>query len=425
MASLYLESENANFSKLIYKNPSSGMRCSSVKKGTLFGYYTNEQRYNAVFFDGFDEISFGKVLDPEFEYIDSTRYDSPLFVLAVLKEMFDTALNKEDELDVPAKQTICITSCEVRRKNIIDRICMYLKDYSVQYEMIEHEYASEEYDKYYHDYKLTITANKTLHEFLNFVYMLSYFLAVMNRNELNIETNVVRRIIKAANIVKAPYYVKYLIKFYFIKKTSVFAELKQDLNYDDSHKIVMKSLSNKHARVKAVSSQIGALNVLDFGCGEGEFFSLSKNVEKYYAYDISEEALAIAKRRIKKFEYNVEIVDKNFSIESDYVAVLSEVIEHNEVEEAKAILQKFMSDAKCKKIIVTTPNKDFNKYYLLDDNEKRHDDHKFEFTKLEAKAFFDNLVENTKYKYSMHKIGDVVDDTTPILMFVLVEDRNV
>ena len=60
---------------------------------------------------------------------------------------------------------------------------------------------------------------------------------------------------------------------------------------------------------------------------------------------------------------------------------------------------------------------------MLKDDETRNDDHKFEFTLNEAVAFFDELIENTNFKYKMHKIGDSVDGITPILMFVLVEEN--
>ena len=82
MAFLQLRSTNPNFSFLLKKNPASSMIAKELRKGVLFGYYSDAgQTFNAYFRDAFNEISYPEYKDQEFEYVNSTRYSSAQFVL--------------------------------------------------------------------------------------------------------------------------------------------------------------------------------------------------------------------------------------------------------------------------------------------------------------------------------------------------------
>jgi hypothetical protein len=87
MACLQLSSNNKDFPFIIKKNPNSLMKMTSMKKGFSFGYYNDYNTYNVVFFDEFDEISFSKIQSQEYEMLDYTRYNSPLFITNILREI--------------------------------------------------------------------------------------------------------------------------------------------------------------------------------------------------------------------------------------------------------------------------------------------------------------------------------------------------
>ena len=351
MASLYLESDLDNFSLVICKNPESGMICSSVKKGVMFGYFSSKNRYNVFFSDGHDEMSFPKRKNQQFEYIDNTRYNSPLFVLAAIKDLFITPLNKALESDACGNHTLCITSCEIKKAHMLERINEYFSDFDVSLQKIEHESISEEYDCHYNNYKVMLTTTKTLHELLNFAYLIMHFVIATNHIDFDLGKDISAKLVKAANVIKAPYYVKYLIKRFFIKDKEVFSSLRDELNFDEEHEIFFKSLSNMNARIASVSNNIMPdKSLLDFGCGEGSFMSLAKKVKKYYAFDKDASRLEIVKKKAARFKLDNVVVLNEFSgLEEEYVAVLSEVIEHNEIEEAKQILRNFISDRNRKK----------------------------------------------------------------------------
>ena len=424
MASLCVFSPENNFSHIINKNPASGMSAKELKKGYTFGYFSNENQYNVVFFDGMDEISFPTHVNQEFEYLDYTRYSSPLFVFNTLKNFFSGAMNKPNEFDKPGSYTFQVTSVQIKRFALFERIRQYFeKDFQISTNHIPHTHS----DEYYNNYKLTVKVeSKSMHELLNFMYMLSFFIITLNHIEFDLNIDIIKKVIKAANIVNSPYYVKYLIKFFAIKNTKDFAAVKDLLNENENHKFNFKAYSNFDARYNDVMNQlISNKNVVDVGCGEGNYLKIAEKIETmYYAIDRDEEKRSIVKKKVDKHNLkNVEIlesIDAFFNEDVDnYIVLLSEVIEHNSLEDATNILKRFFNDEQCKKIIITTPNKDFNKFYLIDDNATRHDDHKFEFTEQEAISYFENLVKNTRFKLKIKHLGDEVDNIPTTLLIIL------
>ena len=86
--------------------------------------------------------------------------------------------------------------------------------------------------------------------------------------------------------------------------------------------------------------------------------------------------------------------------------LLTEVIEHLTYDDAKKLLQ-FLSDSMAKNIVVTTPNRDFNKFYDIPDGEMRHEDHQFELT---YDMFRELILDTFKGRdYIIGGLGDSVD----------------
>ena len=64
-------------------------------------------------------------------------------------------------------------------------------------------------------------------------------------------------------------------------------------------------------------------------------------------------------------------------LDSPTEVILTEVLEHNTLKEAKALLKEVLSHFCVKRVLITVPWMPFNQYYLLD-TEFRRDDHKWE-----------------------------------------------
>ena len=132
--------------------------------------------------------------------------------------------------------------------------------------------------------------------------------------------------------------------------------------------------------------------------------------QNYYAYDeVDFKATAdkiIAQDQVDTlFWVNDKEVIKGFEGQ----IILSEVIEHNSLEEAKALLIWIRDHTKFTQLFITTPNCEFNVNYEMVD-EFRHDDHDFELSKQE---FIDLVAEIFPNQQEYHGIGDCVSGVYP------------
>jgi len=425
MATLKLTSDNKDFSFVIKKNPSSGMIAKSVRKGTAVGWYSNENSYCVAFFDGMDELSFAKKRNEEFAFIDRTRYNAPLFISVAIREFFQTALkNRDNEKDISGKHFIEISSVEIERFSLFQKIISCFNEFDVEVKPLKQE---ENYD----NYSLKIFAeNKTLYELLNFAYLLGYLIALCSKIEFQTEESIIKRLVDAYNLLNAPYYVKYLIKARCIHSFEDFEKVKDSLNFSAENQLDFCPDTNTNARFNWIKNKIYRdIDILDFGCGEGRFFPLSKNIASstYYAVDKDEKARETAKKSVLRREYDNIIILQSLSeflqmeTERDFLIIMSEVFEHNELEKIEKILKELLLNKHCSKILLTTPNKDFNKFYFLNENELRHEDHIFEMTENEVKTYFENLVKNTNFQCKFYELGDKVDNIPAIIGVTLTK----
>ncbi|WP_420871953.1 class I SAM-dependent methyltransferase [Cohnella rhizosphaerae] len=155
--------------------------------------------------------------------------------------------------------------------------------------------------------------------------------------------------------------------------------------------------------------------ILDIGCGEG-FYAIpfaGKLESAYYAVDIDEELLDTVARKAAAKEidniatfgsldrfletYNGEQVD----------VILTEVVEHMSLEDAAAFVRHIGTEVDFERLIVTTPNADFNRYYELEGF--RHEDHKWELGQAAFRQWFADTVQGLPLDCEFVEIGDRVD----------------
>ncbi|GJM70546.1 hypothetical protein HMSSN036_27620 [Paenibacillus macerans] len=69
-------------------NPHSGMLLRSIRKGMAYGWYTGEHTFNVYFKDADNNISYKQHEQENFEYLNVSRYNTPLFPLNAIGEFF-------------------------------------------------------------------------------------------------------------------------------------------------------------------------------------------------------------------------------------------------------------------------------------------------------------------------------------------------
>ena len=94
------------------------------------------------------------------------------------------------------------------------------------------------------------------------------------------------------------------------------------------------------------------------------------------------------------------------------LVTLVEVIEHVPLDRVGALCQVVFGQIRPRHVLITTPNKEFNVYFGFDDEEMRHYDHKFEWTRKQFELFCANMGEMYGYQFQMFGVGQHINQST-------------
>ncbi|MFE2165809.1 3' terminal RNA ribose 2'-O-methyltransferase Hen1 [Streptomyces sp. NPDC059447] len=165
----------------------------------------------------------------------------------------------------------------------------------------------------------------------------------------------------------------------------------------------------------------GAARVLDLGCGQGQLVqALLKEVSftEIVGMDVSVRALNLAAKRLRLermgerqssrvtlLQGSLAYTDKRLA--GYDAAVLSEVIEHLDVERLPALEYAVFGSARPRTVLVTTPNVEYNvRWATLPAGQVRHGDHRFEWTREEFRAWADGVANRHGYGVEFVPVGD-------------------
>ncbi|WP_447040574.1 3' terminal RNA ribose 2'-O-methyltransferase Hen1 [Streptomyces sp. DSM 118878] len=173
--------------------------------------------------------------------------------------------------------------------------------------------------------------------------------------------------------------------------------------------------------ILAALAESGACRVLDLGCGQGQLVqALLKDVRytEIVGVDVSMRALTVASRRlkvdrmgerqagrVKLLQGSLAYTDKR--LKGYDAAVLSEVIEHLDVERLPALEYAVFGSARPRTVLVTTPNVEYNvRWETLPAGHARHGDHRFEWTREEFRAWATEVAGRHGYGVEFAPVGD-------------------
>jgi 3' terminal RNA ribose 2'-O-methyltransferase Hen1 len=198
------------------------------------------------------------------------------------------------------------------------------------------------------------------------------------------------------------------------------------------------------ARLQSVLAAVRAAEpparrVIDLGCGEGRLLEMllkERGIEQIVGVDVSSHILARAderlhldrmperqRARIQLIQGSLVYQDGRFS--GFDAATLVEVIEHLDPPRLAALEQVVFRHARPRRVIVTTPNAEYNAHWpSLPAGKFRHRDHRFEWTRAQLRAWADAVGQ--KYNYVATHQGIGPEDTalgcpTQMAVFDVVE----
>lgn len=407
VAIVQLKSTNPKFSFLIKKNPQSGMQLRPVRKGIAYGWYSDDMTYNVSFKDADNELSYKQNDSDSFEYLNVSRYNTPLFPLNAVNEFFSTPVKAQDERDIEGyEHTFFINMVQVERLHYIEFFNKHLKDYTFSLQHQAHK-----------SYSLTITTHKSLYHLLHVTQVLSLFLSIFGDEYIDISDRILDKYIRSLNVIDAPFYIRSLFARSFLNTRELFKRYKSSIEQTEQASIGLEYGGTAMQRRTFISGVLPFNKpVLDIGCGEG-FYAIpfaGKIESTYYAVDINAELLEVVNRKAKAKQidniatfgsldhflesYNGEQVD----------VILTEVVEHMSEDEAAALIRQIIGSVDFGQLIVTTPNADFNRYYELDGF--RHEDHKWEMGIEAFREWFTDTIQGLAVEAEYGMVGDRVDE---------------
>ncbi len=362
-----INSSSDNLSYILNKNPNSGLLIKSLRKGFIVGKYVTPLTYVCAFEEGPNKDSFEK----EGNYLVHRGYCSAEAALCVITSLFDCVskdTNKKYE-DGPSLNTIYIPCIDISSVAIFNT-----EDYKVTSYPIADDCNLVD---------LSITNNGSLIDLIRYLSLILFMQVIKDNvsylqwDRLNVYANII------AKDNKVPFIVRHRLRG--ILEQNLSRKVVPLLNNDS---IKLSNIGrNEQQRFAFVSNHIKYKNsVLDIGCGPGKYIKVVKPT-KYIGVDIDENALEKAKAKADYLE-----VEASFytywtvaleQLTEPTTVLLIEFIEHVEKEYAMLILEKLVLNENVSQILISTPNKDFNKYFGIELGGVRYDDHIYEMTEEE------------------------------------------
>jgi small RNA 2'-O-methyltransferase len=423
MAIFQLRSQNPRFSYVVAKNPLSGMLLKSVRKGKAFGWFSDDHTYNVYFKDAENEVSYPKDKEDQFEYLNVSRYNTPLFPLNVVADYFGTASKKQHADDVDGfENSIMVNLVQVELTRYLHFFQLHFKDFQLEWEEVAHD-----------NYRIIIKTNKSLHSLFNFSNTLFLFLSLMSRTYFDMTDDLIEKYIRNLNVIDAPFFIRYLFARNVLTKKDRFNRYKPMLEETSQYDINFAFGNTATQRRDWITRQLEFnLPIIDIGCGEGAYtIPFSKKISPLFvhAIDIDEAARVKVKNKAEKQELDNIVLYETFDhfLENENGeksdVLLTEVIEHMTEQNAEELVRKIIQSVNIDKLFITTPNRDFNQFYQID---IRHDDHHWEMNEEEFKTWIHRVIPASEWDITYEGIGDTVNGipTTQGVIITRKEDTE-
>lgn len=162
--------------------------------------------------------------------------------------------------------------------------------------------------------------------------------------------------------------------------------------------------------------------IVDFGSGEGKLsarMARMTGLEEIWAVEPSAQAQLRAMERFAKLEKHPDAIIPTPMIGSLFyydeqlrgkdVMILCEVIEHVDEHRINRVMETIVTEYQPGVLIVTTPNREYNEVYRMDQQELRHGDHRFEWSRSNFQERCEEWIVEAPYSLTLMGIGEEVE----------------
>jgi hypothetical protein len=426
MSILTITSNNPNLSFILSKNPTTILTDKKpfqrdLRQGRVYGWFPklDNTQFRLLFLDAPATCSFGN--REAFEYLDMSRYSNPYLPIMMIGTALNTASTQPHELDVVGPDTTVEFTIQCPL-SILFRFSE-MAGLTLRYELIS--------DKHF---KVTVV-DTTIMAALNLAILVCVIACLADDDTyVPLPEAGVSKYLNVLNRAKAPYYLRHLFISRAISNRALFDKLEalvqtENMKFQFGNTQVQRFDAIKEALLG--NGKKPGDTLLDIGCGElSHSVKLLGKYEFIIGFDGDEEicrinGLKIAKRKIENLtmvhqEVDAAWVNENAGTFAGNDVLLSEVLEHREIQASEALV-KALLETEANRIVITVPNKDFNPYYSIGPLGFRHSDHKWEPTRAEFSEFLSACLDgsNPAWQLEEREVGDMVDGKSVSLMAVL------
>ena len=192
---------------------------------------------------------------------------------------------------------------------------------------------------------------------------------------------------------------------------------------DRAEETLERPLSLHEQRIGTVLAVLrgeGAKRVLDLGCGEGRLLRellKDRQFEEIVGVDVSIRALESARDRLKLDRLperqaarirllHGSLIYRDRRLEGFDAAAVVEVVEHLDPPRLSAFERAVFEFARPGTVVLTTPNREFNvTWENVGAEGLRHNDHRFEWTRAEFRAWAEGVAGRHGYSVRFQAIG--------------------
>jgi 3' terminal RNA ribose 2'-O-methyltransferase Hen1 len=186
-----------------------------------------------------------------------------------------------------------------------------------------------------------------------------------------------------------------------------------------------KRMSLNEERLGAVTAALKASQarrVLDLGCGEGKLLRAllaERQFEEIVGLDVAARTLERASERLRleqlppRQRERIRLLQGSLTyrdrrLEGFDAAAVVEVIEHLDPSRLQAFERVLFECARPGTVVLTTPNVEYNvRFESMPAGKLRHQDHRFEWTRAELRAWADGVAARFGYRVRLAPIGPV------------------
>lgn len=436
-----------------------------MRDGHCYGWYSHSSdgqvlpsTYNVMI----DGVSYGQVAatartkrggeDNKYGYIDPSQYCSPYALLDCLSEMFSSAFrDARHKLDTntPSDQhRFSIGLLHIGSQATLLRRYARLLGFTLHISnAIINSTKKEDDNEIRYGSVEVVSEGRAMCELLSFVYVLGLMLVLSVEKPDSLDVGMFDHGVRLLTQLKAPYSIVRQFatratrreKLFYANKPALEKILLKPAGKFDAVKLSFgnaaqqrRSFILNHLRTK-ITGSVFERDIVDCGCGPGDYaipygrlIAKQKDPVKYHAIDIDLDALKQLKQKIvKHFSDGNGVVSPIVIYDSmegfygqhdakkEVDVIVTEMVEHLEQKDAFMFLTTTIRRLNFRRMIVTTPNFEFNRHLNMN-TKYRHPDHKYELTKKEFQEFIQLCVKDSgkqqHLQVSFHGIGDQLDD---------------